>query len=245
MQEAGIISDYLESLADALKFDRSLSRCVRQEVEDHLREAIAADPASDRLEAARHAIANFGDPRAIAAQFAVVSLAKQTRRLGAAIILVIVGVLATMTARVAWYAVTQWTASDDMKAVSGIVGLIDRSSFLLSVVIGIGGWVYVSSHRISPVLDAGYRKQLARFFILCTVATASLVLSVVSDGVLTALKLRGAQIRADSVIPVLSIAIEVIGIGVLAFQMRRMAWRTRSAVTLLKARYTGMHSRPI
>jgi hypothetical protein len=35
MQEAGVISDYLESIADALSFDRSLSRRVRQEVEDH------------------------------------------------------------------------------------------------------------------------------------------------------------------------------------------------------------------
>jgi len=245
MQETGIISDYLESLADALKFDRSLSRCVRQEVEDHLREAVAADPASDRLEAARRAIANFGDPHVIAAQFAVVSLAKQTKRLGAAIILVIVGVLATMKARVAWYAVTQWAASDDMKAVSGIVGLIDRYSFLFSVVIGVGGWAYVSSHRISPVLDVEYRKQLVRFFILCIAATTLLVLSVVSDGVLTALKLRGVQFRADSVIPVLSMAIEVICIGVLAFQMRRMTWRARSAATLLQAQQTGVHSRPV
>jgi hypothetical protein len=57
-----MISAYLESLAGALSFDRSLSRCVRQEVEDHLWEAVAADPISDRLEAERRAIANFGDP---------------------------------------------------------------------------------------------------------------------------------------------------------------------------------------
>jgi hypothetical protein len=31
-----MIQDYLELLARELDFDRSLSRCVRQEVEDHL-----------------------------------------------------------------------------------------------------------------------------------------------------------------------------------------------------------------
>jgi hypothetical protein len=121
-----MISAYLESLAGALSFDRSLSRCVRQEVEDHLWEAVAADPISDRLEAERRAIANFGDPHVIAAQFAVVSLAKQTRRVGAAVVLVVAGVFIVMKARIEWYAATQWAISDDMKAVGGIVGLIDR-----------------------------------------------------------------------------------------------------------------------
>ena len=64
-----MISDYLDSLVGALSFDRPLSGRVRQEVEDHLREAVAADP-----EAERRAIANFGDPRVIAAEFAMVSL---------------------------------------------------------------------------------------------------------------------------------------------------------------------------
>jgi hypothetical protein len=60
-----VIYDYLESLAGALSFDRSLSRCVQQEVEDHLWEAVATDPIGDRLEAERRAIANFGDPHII------------------------------------------------------------------------------------------------------------------------------------------------------------------------------------
>jgi 3-dehydroquinate synthetase len=61
-----VISDDFVSLAGALSFDRSLSRCVQQEVEDHLREAVAADPSGDRLEAERRAIANFGDPHVTA-----------------------------------------------------------------------------------------------------------------------------------------------------------------------------------
>jgi hypothetical protein len=133
-----VISDYLESLVGALSFDRSLSRRVRQEVEDHLREAVAADPVDDGIEAEQRAIANFGDPHVIAAQFAVISLAQQTRRAGVAIILVVAGVFIAMKARVAWYAMMQCAISDDIRTVSGIVGSIDRYAFWLSVIIGIG-----------------------------------------------------------------------------------------------------------
>ena len=97
-----MIPDYLESLARELDFDRSLSRCVRQEVEDHLWEAVAAEPSGNVRQAQQRVIANFGDARAIAAQFAVVSLATHTRRAGVAAVLVIAGDLIAMKARVAW-----------------------------------------------------------------------------------------------------------------------------------------------
>ncbi len=234
MQKAGVIFDYLESLADALSFDRSLSRCVPQEVEDHLWEAVAADPMGDRLEAERRAIANFGDPHAIAAQFAVVSLAKQTRRAGVAVIVVIAGVFTAMKVRLAWYAVSQWAASEDMRAVSAIVGLIDRYAFWLAVIIGIGGWAYISGRRGPPVLDAGYRKQLRRSFILCLAATAAVVVSVIGDGVLTALRLLGAEFSAGFLIPMFSMAIEIACAGVLIFQIGGIARRATSTTALLK-----------
>jgi HAAS domain-containing protein len=121
-----MIPAYLDQLANTLRFDRALSRCVVQEVEDHLREAIAADPAPDRLEAERRAIRNFGEPQLLAAQFAVVSLARRTRRLGIAVVLAIVAVLAAMKARVAWYAALLWSMSDDVRPLAAIVLTIDR-----------------------------------------------------------------------------------------------------------------------
>jgi len=119
-----MIQAYLEELAGTLRFDRALSRCVVREVEDHLREAVAADPAPDRLAAERRAIMNFGEPQLFAAQFAVVSLARRTRRLGIAVVLAIGAVLVAMRARVAWYAALQWSMSEDARfstanAVSG------------------------------------------------------------------------------------------------------------------------------
>ena len=48
MQETGMIAAYAELLAGKLDFNPSLSRRVRQEVQDHLWEAAAADPSGGR-----------------------------------------------------------------------------------------------------------------------------------------------------------------------------------------------------
>jgi HAAS len=143
-----VISDYVDSLAGALSFNQSLSRRVRQEVEDHLRESVAADPAGSGAEAERRAIARFGDPRLLAAQFALVSLVKQARSLAAAIILIVAVVFIAMKARVAWYALTQWSMADDARALSAIVLSIDRYAFWLSVLFAIAGFVYFASRPV-------------------------------------------------------------------------------------------------
>jgi hypothetical protein len=111
-----MIPDYLDRLERELSFDRSLARSVRQEVEDHLWEAVAADRTGNAVQAQQRAIANFGDARVIAAGFAVTSLGIHSRRAGVAAVLVIASVFVAMKARVAWYAATQWAISDDMRA---------------------------------------------------------------------------------------------------------------------------------
>jgi len=233
MAQTGVISDYVDQIAGELIFDRSLSRCVRQEVEDHLWEAVAADPTENMLEAQQRAIANFGDARTIAAQFAVISLAKHSRRVGAAAILVIAGVFIVMKARLAWYVAMQWAMSEDMRAISGIVVSIDRYAFWLSVIIGLGGLAYISSGRIPSSFHPAYRKQLRRFSLLCMIATAALVVSVISDGVLTALQLFGTELSAEFLVPIFSMAIEIACAGVLVFYIRSITQRTASTAALL------------
>jgi hypothetical protein len=229
-----VISDYLETLAGALSFDRPLSRRVRHEAEDHLRAAVAADPSGDGPEAERRAIAGFGDPHVIATQFAVVSLANHTRRVGGVLILVMDGVFIAMKGRVAWYTIMQCGISDDIRAASGIVGLVDRCSFWLSVIIGVGGWAYISGCRIPAAFSTGYRKQLRHFFFLCGAAVGALAVSVISDGVLTALRLAEAELSAEFLIPIFSIVIEVACAGALVFQIRSIAQRATSTAALLK-----------
>jgi hypothetical protein len=229
-----MIPDYLERLERELNFDRPLSRCVRQEVEDHLWEAVAADSTGNTLQAQRRAIANFGDARAIAAQFAMVSLANQTRRAGVAAVLVIAGVFIAMKARLAWYAVAQWAISDDLRAIGGLVGRIDRYAFWLSVIIGLGGWVYIRSRQIPAAFGPAYRSQLRRFFLLCSATAAALVVSVISDGVLTALLLHGTEMSAEFMVPIVSMTIEIGCVGVLVVQIRRVTRRAASTAALQK-----------
>jgi len=229
-----MIQDYLEVLARELDFDRSLSRCVRQEVEDHLWETVAADPAGNSFEAQRQAVANFGDARAIAAEFAVLSLARHSRRAGIAALLVIVSVFIVMKARVAWYALMQWAISDDLRAVGGLVMTIDRYAFLSSVVIGLGGWIYIQSREIPAAFDPAYRRQLRRFFLLCGAAAAALVVSVISDAVLTALQLRGTGLSAKFLVPILSMSIEIVCVGILVLRIRGVTLRAASTAALTR-----------
>jgi hypothetical protein len=229
-----MIPDYLERLERELDFDRPLSRCVRQEVEDHLWEAVAADSTGNTLQAQRRAIANFGDARAIAGQFAMVSLASHTRRAGVAAVLVIAGVFIAMKARLAWYAAAQWAISDDMRTIGRLVGTIDRYAFWLSVIIGLGGWIYIRSCQIPAAFCPAYRSQLRRFFLLCSATAAALVVSVISDGVLTALLLHGTEMSAEFVVPIVSMTIEIGCVGILVFQIRRVTRRAASTAALQK-----------
>jgi hypothetical protein len=227
MEKSGVIAEYVERLVRTLDFDPSLARCVRREVEDHLWEAVAADPTGDRLEAERRALTNFGDPHAIAAQFAVGSLVKHARRVGFAAIVVIATVFIAMKARLTWYAV-MGCATDQMGALGEIVASIDRYAFWLSVLVGIAGWMYIDSRRIPAALTPEYRVQLRRFFLLCLAATGALIASVISDGVLTSFRLVGTRWSLDFLIPIVSMAIEVVCAGGLVVSIRGMTKRTAS-----------------
>ena len=229
-----MIPAYLDQLASTLRFDRALSRCVVQEVEDHLREAIASDPAPDRLEAERRAIMNFGEPQLLAAQFAAVSLARRTRRLGIAVVLAIIAVLAAMKARVAWYAALQWSMSDEARPLAAIVLTIDRFAFWLAAAVGIGALLYAGRHGVASAPGPEYRRQMRRARLLCGCAAASLAVSVISDGVLTALQL-GTELRAEAAVPILSMVIEIACAGAVIALILDAARRAGAMEALLSA----------
>lgn len=233
MQDAGVITTYADVLAAKLGFDRSLSRRVRQEVEDHLRDAAAAVPADDVSEAERQAVTKFGDPQEIARQFAVVLLAKKTRDAGATGILVIAGVFAAMKARVAWYTVTQWTLCDSARATGRIVGLFDTCAFWLSVILACAAFAYIGSRAIPASFHAAYRRELRIFILLGAAAATALAVSVIGDGALTALRLLGTEWSEKFLIPISSLTIEIVSAGVLIFQLRIVVSRIAGATALL------------
>jgi hypothetical protein len=93
-----VIAEYLDTIERALAHDRSLARRVRQEIEDHLWEAVAANSEDGQIAAQRRAAANFGDPRSIAVQFAAISLGRRTRRTGVVLIFVAASIFLAMKA---------------------------------------------------------------------------------------------------------------------------------------------------
>jgi HAAS domain-containing protein len=230
-----MIGQYLDRLARELDFDPSLSRQVVQEVEDHLRETVERDAVADRLEAERRAVVKFGDPRAIAAQFAVVSLAALARRVAFTAVLLIGAVFIAMKARVAWYGVMQCPLAEDMRALSAIALTIDRWAFWLALLAGAAGWIYIDSRRAPAALTREYRAELRRFSLLCSAAAAALIVCVAADGLLTALRLIGAQWSAAFIVPLFSVAIEIASAGVLVSYLRAMAGRTMRAACLAPA----------
>jgi hypothetical protein len=120
-----------------------------------------------------------------------------------------------------------------MRAVSEIVGLIDRYVFWLSVIVGITGWTYICCHSTQAAFHPSYRKHIHRFILLCSIATGGLVASVISDGVLTALRLFQTKLSFDSLIPIFSMAIEIVCPGVLIVHIRSITRRMASTAALL------------
>jgi len=55
---------------------------------------------------------------------------------------------------------------------------------------------------------------------LCGAAAAALVVSVISDAVLTALQLQGTDLSAEFLVPILSMAIEIACVGILVSRIR-------------------------
>jgi hypothetical protein len=229
-----MIADYLDSLSQALSFDRALSQRVREEIEDHLREAAAADPAEDRPAAEARAIARCGDPRSLAAEFALVALAKRSRRLGVGIVVLTAAVLAAMELRSAWYTAMQWVIGDEMRRIAALVGAADRYAFLIAMATALGALIYVSGRGIPTVFRVQHRNYFRRVRLLCVAATASLTVSIATDAALLSIRMAATDPSAAFFIPILLVAFEIACAGALVAMIRDLAQRTTSAAALAR-----------
>src|SRR5580700_2943148 len=215
MPQRSPVADYLDALTRELGFDRPLAHRVRQEVEDHLWEATAANGDSS-IEAQARAVRCFGEAREIASQYAALSLLRQARRSGAIIVLASGALYIAMKGRVAWYGLMHWALSDAMQPVGKVVLAIDRTAYILAFLLGAVGWTYISSRRVSPRLHALCRAQLKRGLLLAMAAACPMVVSVIF-------------------IPVLSIAIEVAFAAVLVIAIGKTLRNTLRASSLLSS----------
>jgi hypothetical protein len=207
MQQRHPIAEYLDILGHELKFDAQISRRVRKEIEDHLWEAAAHEPAGDTIARQRRAIERLGSPRQIASQFIALSLLRRTQRVGTILILVSAAIFVTMKGRGLWYEALEWKLSNELLAISRFWLPIARYAFVGALVIGIFTWAYVS-RRTSVDLRAAYRRF--RWGLLLSVAAASLLLcTVLMDAGLTGLRLCASGLSLPAAVPVLAMAIEI------------------------------------
>ena len=220
------IAEYLDRLTSELRFDPRISRRVRREIEDHLLDAVADSTGTNPEDAARQAVARFGDPRLIARQYAPASLLQQTRRLGGIMILAIAAILVLMKGRVALYDLLQWRLnSDRLGGLGAIAPAIDRHMFQMSLVLGILGWVYIASRRAPSTINSEYQHQLERCLLSSATASGLLIGAVVLDTILGGMRIFYAGMSLAAVIPLLSIVIEIGLVGAIAIELRKMVRR--------------------
>jgi hypothetical protein len=207
---------------------------VVTEARDHLTDAAAEEGIEDQEEAERRAVARFGDPRELAARFAAISLAKQTKRIAVIIVLAIVTIMVMMKARVAWYGFVQWTIRDEARAAAGLVLTVNRYAFWIAAATGIGALFYIGWRSTPTRVHAGYRRHLRRAAFLFVGATAALAASVMGDLILMVFR-AGMELSAEAVIPIASLSIEVASIATVIFMIASASRRRARMVRLFGA----------
>ena len=215
-----MIAAYLNELAGVLAFDPALASRVVTEAREHLTDAAAEDDSEDRCEAERRAVARFGDPRELAAQFAAVSLARQAWRVGIVIVLAIVVALAMMKARLVWYALVKWTITEDARAAAGLVLTVNRYAFWMAVLIGLGAMFHIGRRSAPARFHAEYRSHLRRATLLFSAAAAALAVSVIGDLILTTLRV-GMKFTPDSIVPIASLSVEIASVAIVVIMIAK------------------------
>jgi len=140
---AGVIDHYVATLHRELDFDPALAERLACEVEDHLRDAVEADPAGPSAEAERRAVERFGLAREIAGQFAADSVDRQARRTWLTLLVAIVVTFVAMRLRIMWL---------DDGAAPALAPLIDRYGFLAALAVSAIGWFAFRHSLFAPTL---------------------------------------------------------------------------------------------
>jgi hypothetical protein len=209
------VDEYLRVLDGELRFDRRLARRVRAEVEDHLCEAA-------EVHGERAALARFGAPHELAAQFAAVSLSKRARFSALWGVISIVAAFALMEARLRWYAVHHWQATQ------GLAIAIDRYAFLaggaaaLTGLICLLAWRAVGSHVFE-------RTSLLWSVLLSAAATTCALAALIADACITALRIAHAPWSTASTLPLIACLVECALAVLLVLYLQRVRASIRKA----------------
>src|SRR5579871_6430465 len=178
MRPPGPIADYLAALARELRFDPALALRTGREVEDHLCQAVAEEPADAGPEAERRAIVRFGDVRELARALAADALRAQMRQVAQLMLMAVAAIFLAMKLRVAWYDLTHWPLHHDFRAIYAGALVIDRYAFTMALVVAVAGLALMGIGYAPGGPHRLWAKRLRGGAGLCAIAAASLSLSV-------------------------------------------------------------------
>jgi hypothetical protein len=117
----------------------------------------------------------------------------------------------------------------------GRIGLaINRCIFTLALLLGVVGWIYIGSGPVSARFHAAYRAQLRHGLAIVIATACPLIASIVTDTVMTGLRLSSVPYGALALFPLLSIAAEVtLAILLLVTEIHKTGRRAGRASSLL------------
>jgi hypothetical protein len=99
--------------------------------------------------------------------------------------------------------------------------------------LGVVGWAYISSRRVSPRFDTTCRSQLKRSLRLAMAAACPLEVSVIADAAVTTARLLEERPPISVFLILLSIAIEVAFAAMLVIAIGKTLRNTPRALSLL------------
>ena len=203
------IADFGRAVARELSFDPRLARRLRAEVEDHLHEAVA-DRADLRGEnELAEVMCAFGDPQAFARQFLVTALLSLARRAAAVMALAVIGMFGVMEARAVWYGWVNWPVSDHLRAANAIGHPLDRFAFVLAAAFALSALAYVITRRAPSRFHATFGWEIGFCIKLNAAVALALLSAMVTELVLTGVRLFEAELDANALVPFVSLMLEL------------------------------------
>ncbi|HZR62262.1 MAG TPA: hypothetical protein VFA80_15035 [Xanthobacteraceae bacterium] len=203
------IADFGGAVARELSFDPRLARRLRAEVEDHLHAEVAdrADPDGENRLA--EAMCAFGDPKAFARQFLATALLSLARRAAAVTAAAVVGMFGAMEARVVWYGWVNWPVSDHVRAANAIGHPLDRFAFVLAAAFALSVLAYVITRRTPARFHATFGWEIDFCVKLNAAVALALMSAMVTELVLTGVRLFEAELDGRALVPFVSLMLEV------------------------------------
>jgi hypothetical protein len=203
------ITDFGSAVARELSFDPRLARRLRAEVEDHLHAAVADHVNPHGENRLAEVMCAFGDPKAFARQFLATALLSLARRASGVTALAVIGMFGAMEARAAWYGLVHWPVSDHVRAANAIGHPVDRFAFVLAAAFALSALAYVIARRAPARFHATFGWEIGLCIKLNAAVALALLSAMVTELVLTGVRLFEAELDARALVPFVSLMVEV------------------------------------